>query len=88
MQVCEQNRGLFLFKATTFWSVFLFQWFFKQPSGSHHIQILTLHVKGDTMQFVEHYVGEYLCNIGGGKDLLSETLIAQIIVEKLVNLIK
>lgn len=40
------------------------------------------------MQFVEHYVGECLGNIGGGKNLLSETPVAQIIIEKLVNLIR
>lgn len=51
-------------------------------------RLWTLHVKGDTMQFVEHYVGECLGNIGGGKNLLSETPVAQIIIEKLVNLIR
>ena len=62
--------------------------FLKQPSGSYHILILSLHVKGDTVQCVEHHVGEYLCNIGVGKDLSSETSITQIIIEKLMNLIK
>lgn len=40
------------------------------------------------MQSVEHFVGEYLCNVGVGQYLLSETPTAQVTVEKLMNLIK
>lgn len=62
---------------------FVIQCFFKELPSSHHIQIWTLHVKGKTVEFVEDYAGEFLCNIGVGKDFLSKISITQIIIKKM-----